>query len=57
MDEMTPRHKAIVQVLIDHCGLMDMLEEDEENKPILTQIMQDEVSAAEFLLSSVQQSL
>jgi hypothetical protein len=51
--ERTPRHQAIIDLLITHCGLMDMLEEDEENKPILAQVMEDEQSAAEYLLNSV----
>ena len=47
------RHVAIVDILIKYCGLMDMIEEDEESKPLLRQIMEDEGSAVEYLLSCV----
>ena len=47
------RHVAIVDILIKYCGLMDMIEEDEESKPLLRQIMEDEESAVEYLLSCV----
>ena len=47
------RHAAIVGILVKYCGLMDMIEEDEENKPFLRQIMEDEESAVEYLLSCV----
>ena len=47
------RHEAIIDVLVNYCGLMDMIEEDEDEKPLLRQIMEDEISAAEFLLDCV----
>lgn len=52
----TDRHQAIIDILVKFCGLMDSVEEDEENQPVLEQVMEDEESAAEYLLSKVKQS-
>jgi len=53
----TAQHQAVLDILINHYGLLETAEDDMEGQPVLAQIYGDYETAVLWLIGALQRSL